>query len=249
MRDDLLDAQASVDWAVSNFPAFQERVDSWLRINVNICIEDVPPPATHNPIVAIEKAPLALAFNVEMGAYINAIRSSLDILATSLAKHYPCRISKPESVYFPIAKSDIAFANGNYKGSEFVNGLPPRERSIIESLKPYDGGNPMLWSLHHLDIMRKHRRLIDVDIRPLRFSIVGHEPHTGDFIPVAIGWMRANEKTVLGLIRKGSPDYNMKFIPHVAINESGIVERKPIIAALGYFAGYVTFVIKLFDTP
>jgi len=51
---------------------------------------------------------------------------------------------------------------------------------------------------------------------------------------------------------KASVDWaisNFPSIPHVAINESGIVERKPIIASLGYFARYVTFVIKLFDTP
>jgi hypothetical protein len=114
MRDDLLDAQACVDWAVSQFPALQQRINSWLSVNVHIGVEETPPPATHDPIVAIENAALPLAFNVEVGAYINVIRSGLDILATALARRYG--IPKPDEIYFPVANSEAAFMGGRYKG-------------------------------------------------------------------------------------------------------------------------------------
>jgi hypothetical protein len=94
MRDHLLHAQASVDWAVSNFPIFEERLNSFIKSNLNIIIEDSYSDAFYDPVVVIEKAPLPLTFNVEAGAYINAIRSSLDILATALAYRHgmPCSI-------------------------------------------------------------------------------------------------------------------------------------------------------------
>jgi len=246
MRDDLLDAQAAVDWAEAQFPAFRGRLDSWLRDNIDVLVEDLPPPATHNPIVAVEKSALPLAFNVEMGAYINTIRSGLDILATSLAHRY--KIPRPDSAYFPVARSEDAFRRGDYKGHDFVKGLPDLQRRFIEALKPYDGGNKALWALHQLDIIRKHRRLVGVEMRPLRLSMAGRESLPPDFIPVhtATGWLRVNEKTVLGLIRKGA-DHEMKFIPHIAINEAGFVERKPIIATLYLFANLVTNIIKIFD--
>ena len=95
--------------------------------------------------------------------------------------------------------------------------------------------------------MRKHRRLIDVDIRPLRLSIAGKEPPIDDFTPVATGWLRVNEKIVLGLMRKGAPQYEMKFIPHVAVNEIGLVHRRPIVATLGYLADLSESIIRLFD--
>jgi hypothetical protein len=245
MRDDLLDAQASVDWAVSQLPAFSEKLGTWLGLNVEVGIKDVPPPATHNPIVAIEKAPLPLFFNVEMGAYLNAIRSSLDILASALARLYD--IPRPVKAYFPIASSETAFAAGNYKGSHFVKGLPLPERGFIEALKPYKGGNKTLWGLHQLDIVRKHRRLLDVQINPQRLTLSSGAALPDDFAPVAIGWLRVNEETVLGLIRKGASDYEMKFIPYVAFNEVEIAEGQPIIPILHQCANMAQAIIKLFD--
>jgi hypothetical protein len=49
-------------------------------------------------IVATAKQPLPLEFSVEAGILINAIRTSLDILATSLAHRY--NIPNPDDVFF-----------------------------------------------------------------------------------------------------------------------------------------------------
>src|SRR5205807_7666926 len=134
-------------------------------------------------------------------AYINTLRSSLDILATSLAAR--SGVCKPEDAYFPVARSETAFNAGNYKGSKFVKGLPGAERAIIEALKPYKGGNEPLYALHQLDIMRKHRRLIEVDLIPQ-----GASASKGGFISTEA--FREDEKTVLGFIRKRPPDSNGK---------------------------------------
>src|SRR3954447_2161380 len=105
MRADLLEAQASVDWAIGQLLPFNQRLETWLGANVVIEIRDVPPPATHNPIVALEKELLPIAFSVEAGAYINAIRSGLDILARALVRRH--RLAIPEHrVYFPVADSE-----------------------------------------------------------------------------------------------------------------------------------------------
>jgi hypothetical protein len=130
MRDDLLHAQASIDWAVSNFPTFEKRLNTWVEGHFDIIIKESDSGASHNSLIAIEKEPLPFTFNVEAGAYINAIRSSLDILATALAYRYemPCRIKT--KAYFPVAKDASEFISGRgYKGSEFVNGLPPYRTS------------------------------------------------------------------------------------------------------------------------
>jgi hypothetical protein len=132
----------------------------WLRQHIEVSIEETEPLATQNVVVLVEKASLPRSFNVEVGAYLNAIRSGPDILATALAERYS--VCDPKHAYFPIAESAASFVAGNYKGRKFVYGLPASERSIIEALKPYKGGNEMLCTLHHLDIMRKHRRLIGV---------------------------------------------------------------------------------------
>jgi hypothetical protein len=232
MRDDLLDAYASVNWAISQLPPFEERIGSWLDINVEVVIEDVPPPATHNPIVAVEKTPFPPEFNVEAGACLNAIRSSLDILASALATRTgKCR---PKDAYFPVAESAAQFASlAGYKGSKFVEALPATERAILESLQPYRGGNDTLGALHDMDIIRKHRRLIEVAINPGRLTIIGPGRLRDDFQPLRTGgFLRANEKTILGLLRKGAPNYKIEFVSYVAVSEAGPFEGDPIVPTL-----------------
>ena len=81
MRDDLQHAQASVDWAESNFPLLKKKLDAWLRDNVHLAIREQPANVPNNVVVVAEKEPFPLAFQVEAGICLNAIRSSLDILA------------------------------------------------------------------------------------------------------------------------------------------------------------------------
>ena len=158
---------------------------------------------------------------VETGIYINAIRSSLDILATSLAYRY--RIPDPEDHYFPVAGSKTIFESlRGYKGAEFVQGLPDVEQVKIKSFKPYEGGNKTLWALHRLDILRKHKRLISPAILPNLMTVKawGFQP-TDVFTPVP-HWVPINGETVLGHLKKDRVDEpKIEIAPYVAINEAG----------------------------
>jgi hypothetical protein len=245
VRDDLLDAQACIDWTVDQLPALEERINSWLRTNVVVQAEDAGP---SNVLVAVQRAELPRSLNVEIGAYLNTIRSSLDILAASLAARY-C-ICDPEDAYFPISKSEAAFRAPSGRAAMFVSGLPALERSRLEALKPYQDGNADLWSLHRLDIMRKHRRLLTVIAGPEFFSVQGPGV-LRDFTPLATGFMRADNvserKVALGLIVKDPQPYETKFSPFITFDESAITDRKRVIRALQDFATLATSIIKLFD--
>jgi hypothetical protein len=246
MRDDLLHAQATVDWAISQFPSLQERINAWVELNIEVVIEDPDPNGPDNIIVAVAKEPLPLAFNVEIGAYLGATRASLDILATTLAIRY--RVGKPDDANFPVANSDTAFAVGKYKGAKFVKGLPATQRALIEGLKPYKGGNEPLWSLHHLDIMRKHRRLLAIVVDPYIFGVIGAGAHK--FTPPT-GFVRADnagqKKVVLGSIAKDAPEYETQFIPYVALDEAALVERRSLDRSFGVFTSVANYIIRLFD--
>ena len=86
MRYDLIEARASIEWPVSQLAGLQGRFDAWLTRSVKIEIRETPGPENFNPIVADEKELLPIVFSVEAGAYINSIRSSLDILAMALVR-------------------------------------------------------------------------------------------------------------------------------------------------------------------
>jgi hypothetical protein len=243
MKADLFEAKASVDWVFSQLVPFGQRLEEWLKTNVAIEILDVPPPATHNPIVAVEKEILPYAFSVEAGAYINTIRSSLDILAMALVRRHSLEIAE-DRVSFPFFRSKEAFDKQN--GGPMLQLLPDSDRAIIAAQKPYPEGNPTLWALHHLDIVRKHRRLLDVQIRPIHLSMAGNlKPD--DFRPLATGPFQVNEETLLGLIRKGVPDPAMQSRFFVALNEVGYAHRKPVTATLAHLADTANAVISLFD--
>jgi hypothetical protein len=246
MRDDLLDAQACVDWAIAQFPSFQKRIDSWLADNVNFTVKDSPAPAAYDPVIAFVKSALPREFNVEVGTYINTIRSSLDILASTLATRSGA--VRHEDAYFPIARSATAFMAGDYRGHKLVKALPQIERSHIETLKPYQGGDETLWALHQFDIVRKHRRLIDAEVVPLALTLDGRGTVV-DFKPgnPVTGWLRTDEETVIGFLGKGSSHPDIKFMSHVAITEAGPFFRKPVVATLAQFAGAANAIIKLFD--
>jgi hypothetical protein len=141
LRNDLIEAQGSVDWVLDQLGPLDQRLQSWLNENVTIEVRDVPAPATHNPIVAFEKELLPISFSVEVGAYINALRSSLDILAMALVRRHGLEIPE-EKVSFPIAANEeLLLRNG---GSLLLKQLPGEDRERLLALRPFCGGNPAL---------------------------------------------------------------------------------------------------------
>src|SRR4051812_12216692 len=110
MLSDLLYAQASLDWAVINLPAFEERLNLWLQNNIKTQIQYTDGNATHDVIIAVEKSPFPLAFSAEAGALINSMRAALDVLAWAIHERKP--VCKSKEVYFPIAPSKAIWDSG-----------------------------------------------------------------------------------------------------------------------------------------
>jgi hypothetical protein len=182
MRLDLLEAQACVDWPMSQLGDLSKRLEEWLARGVTIEIKELPPPAESNLITAVENELLPLHFQAEVDAYISSIRSSLDVLAMVLVKRHNLEI-REDRVFFPIARSKEEFERPGGAAQKFLECLPALERRLMEHLQPYQGGNPSLWALHHLDIVRKHRRLLNARLRPIHMSIQGALAE-GDFTPL-----------------------------------------------------------------
>jgi hypothetical protein len=80
----------------------------------------------------LERELLPIALSVEAGAYINAIRTSLDILAMALVRRHGLAI--PENrVSFPIADSEEAFLKKG--GAPLLQQLPTDDRAKLLLLK------------------------------------------------------------------------------------------------------------------
>jgi hypothetical protein len=247
VREDLLDAQASIKWAESNFLGLQAKLENWLQSNVTIEKRIVPPPATHDPIVAFEKEALPRQFNAEVGAYINAIRSSLDMLMVAVAQRRG--LDNATKAAFPIAENRQKYLDEQYYGAKVIRRLPDEDRAILDDLKPYFGGHDELWVLHQLDVMRKHKRLIGAETIPLTVSISGAGAPQNDFVQVKNeeGWLRVGSEVIVGLMRKGAPDYHPAFRPSITLSEPDLMRRVPVLAALIQFADTAASILASFD--
>jgi hypothetical protein len=243
MRPDLLEAQACIDWVMGQIPDLSKRLDEWLKRGVTIEVKELP---DTDLIVAVENELLPLSFQAEVGAYINSIRSSLDILASTLVRRHNIPTLE-HRVYFPIAESKEKFEKSK-DAQTFVTGLPVLGQRLFKDLKPYKGGNDMLWMLHHLDNVRKHRRFLNVKLNPIHMWMTGSLAE-GDFTPLGgDGSIQVNEETVLGMIRKGVARPAIHTTFYVGIDEPGIIARKPVTAALVQMAQQASFIINFFDS-
>lgn len=103
MRADLLDALAAVDWGISQFPILAARLRAWSETDIDTVVVDLNPLTGRKALVAREKAPLPPIIHAEVGAIIGSFRSSLDLLAASLAKRNG--VLPSQDTHFPIFRS------------------------------------------------------------------------------------------------------------------------------------------------
>jgi hypothetical protein len=248
MRDDLLDAQASVDWAVSQIPILQQRIATWISNQPCSFIEEKDASASTKSLkLRVDYIPPIIS--AEAGIIAHAIRSSLDVLASSLAKrndHVSVR-----DVYFPIC-SCVMDLMDPLGCMEKVKRLSKAERQIIESLKPYPEGNPLLCALHEVDITRKHTELLRVSI-----SLENVEMDGGYIYPTGAGTIEAFPKgirfieneTVLLTVGEASTFGKVSVRLGISFDKIKVIKNKPVVATLHEFASLATAIIKLFDTP
>jgi hypothetical protein len=126
----------------------------------------------------------------------------------------------------PAAKN-VSFA-GNYKGHQFVERLPPSERKRFELLKPYKGGDNNIWALHHLDIERKHKRLLTV-IPAIATLDIGGWGLDARNAPADTG---RNDETGLCYLAKGAHPTEIHFSTKISIREEALGQRQQAWLAL-----------------
>jgi hypothetical protein len=158
MQPDLEDALVPVKWADSQIPVFRERFVAWQRRHPYKLVMEPDPndPEWEFLTVYLERAldPMIIG---DVGAIINSARTSLDIFWMLLIARHGF---KPKgNTSFPIRDTAANFNNAvnvlklEYRGTS-------AEIAHLKRYRAYRGGNNFLYPLHHLDILRKHHRLL-----------------------------------------------------------------------------------------
>jgi hypothetical protein len=93
-------------------------------------------------------------YGLVLGDALHNLRSALDHLACAVAVHNGKSF---KGVAFPISASRDAFPG--QRDDKLIK-CPKSFGDFVEDLQPYKGGNDLLYALHQLDILDKHRVLV-----------------------------------------------------------------------------------------
>jgi hypothetical protein len=245
MRDDLPDAQAAIDWAVAQIPLLQQGFVEWQRRNPYSVVQERDPDTGENIAVTYDQ-PFPLTFNAEVGAIINSLRSSLDLLAAALATRNGVKPSN--RTHFPIFDSLHTMIDP-LEGIEGKKWLSKSERTAIKALNPHKGGDDTLWPLHRLDILRKHERLLSTSPDVKGFLMMGRHMHVGGTKAIK----RLENKTVLLGLARGeilnATQGNTLLATFITFREPSLgLNDEEVATLLRKFATRVTEVIARFDS-
>lgn len=172
--------------------------------------------------------------NCEIGDAIHNMRSALDHIMWQLVSD-KTEIHERHNIQFPFAQKlesldrTIENRKAGLAGKNVVN--------AIKELKPYRGGNEILWTIHELDVADKHHgilttmvigsvRLADFDpavVDPGNINVNFIGPQPADYIPK-------------GLLRPGlrafEEEHELQPTFTIALNEGQPVDGLPLYVAL-----------------
>jgi hypothetical protein len=102
------------------------------------------------------QTPVPKKFKIIIGEILHNLRSSLDQLAYAVAIKQSGNCDK---IYFPFRKDINIFERELSKKTKLIS---PDGQNMIRALKPYRGGNDLLWLLHDLNRKDKHISVVPI---------------------------------------------------------------------------------------
>ncbi|MDR3481929.1 MAG: hypothetical protein P4L91_14580 [Burkholderiaceae bacterium] len=133
-----------------------------------------------------------------IGDAVHNMRTALDIMAVNMVKK--CGGTPNDWTRFPFFSSRDKLVNG-INGGEMQHLGPTIISFLVDTIKPYTGGNAALCDLHRLDIMDKHQSIIPTACATTIFDVKASDDrrNTFDFRRVTVG-----EGGKLNLVQTGS---------------------------------------------
>jgi hypothetical protein len=197
-------------------------------------------------LVQFRKAdPVPPQINLIAGDAIQNLRSSLDYLACALVRQNQASPSK--FTEFPIFDQPISTRKLEARFDGKVKGMRHEVANQIKDIRPYQGGDNLLWRLHRLNIIDKHNMLV---------TVFGNITAVNGLPPVADQWngnLWASIPGVPSALKQGDEfsieipgvkvDKNTNFFAEVVFNEPEVAEGYPVILALRQLRRRVVMVI------
>jgi hypothetical protein len=151
---------------------------------------------------------------------------------------------------FPVASDQSEFERAEVQKS--IKKLSAEAIAMIHAVKPYQGGEDLLWSLHKLDKTDKHRMLCPIasTIVSPEFRLKIKNQGTGGmrFQPLYGGWRPVgNEVELLHYPSDADFVYDFTINFSVSFSDAGPVAGMPVIHALKKIGDLVEQILARFE--
>ena len=192
--------------------------------------------------------PAPLELSVIIGDAVHNLRSALDQVACCLAVKNGH--TDTTGTYFPFGRSKQAFERADTQRK--INKLSPDAANLVRGFEPYRGGNSLLWALHELDIIDKHRSIVAV--RATRVGgIVGQFRATGlreglNFVGLP-EWDPLDEEIAYLRLPAGAQiEGDLNTVVAIVFDKPDPVRGKQVIATLRQLARVTQGIVDLIET-
>ncbi|MGO9124559.1 MAG: hypothetical protein ACLP6G_06680 [Terriglobales bacterium] len=173
-----------------------------------------------------------------LGDTAHNLRTALDHLACELARSVG--IADP-MVYFPIFESRTTY---EAVSSRKTHGMPPEAKNLIDRIGPYGGHDDLLWGLHELDRIDKHRLVLAITAKSHSWSAtLDQQGRWYDFS--FSGELKAGD--IIGEIEgQHESDKQMSVTADIAFGEPEVFKGEALFPGLDLIANHVERIILEF---
>ncbi len=147
----LLAAFAKIERAKSQIEDIKIRVNTWIDIGAYDIVSKVNPYDPGEEIWSFIPKPLGFDLPIAIGETLHNIRTPLDQIISAVAEQH---CGSADGTAFPFGKTEDIFKRALTKQKKL---LPADAIDMIIALKPYKGGNDLLWAINELNRGDKHR--------------------------------------------------------------------------------------------
>lgn len=196
------------------------------------------------------------------GDAVHNLRSALDQLAYQLVR--ASGNSPDHKTGFPIAGDANKYRFDPFPGN--VKGMSDEAIKAIDAVKPYKGGNDDLWRLHRLNIIDKHRLLLNICPTNTFYSVAPSDlrgeirrwedmypgapiprAHSCNFWIGQINPLPLKKGDTLLTLRHSELEDEPAFRFDLAFNEPEVGDAKPVVETLQRFAELVSKIVSDFS--
>lgn len=146
----LLAAFAKLERSVAQIGDFNDRISAFFQTNPYQVLAELNADRTCQVWKWRLARKLPLEWAVIAGEILHNLRSPIDQVVAAVAVLH---CGQESGVAFPFGRNLQEFETALGKQKK----LPADARDLIRALKPYKGGNDLLWALHYLNKRDKHR--------------------------------------------------------------------------------------------